>query len=529
MARNTWTGQTLAGRYLIDDLVGHGGMSSVYKANDANLKRVVAVKLIHQHLTGDADFLRRFESEAEAVAQLRHSNIIQVFDFSQDEGQYFMIMEFVPGESLQERLVRLNDAGRRLTPDEVVKIAAGVCDAVEYAHKRGTIHRDVKPANILLSVQGEAILTDFGLAKLAGGTQHTAAGAVMGTALYMSPEQIRGEQVDHRTDVYALGVTLFEMLSGRPPYVADSAMTVLMMHLNDPLPDLREISTDAPPDLIAIVEKALAKDPGGRYSTAAEMASAIRSAGVAAASAATPAPPPDATMVARPGDAAAAPPPPPDATAVHRPEPGASPTGGASAAPPPPPIPPVAEDAGDRSGGLPPWFFAVGAAAAVAVVIVVLLIAGVFGGGGDENGGIVAGDTDTPTPTATVPGETEAPGETGAPTDAPTPVPTFELFAQINDITLSGGNYVIDYETIGYQPVPPGPGMHVHFFYDTVPPEEAGVPGNGPWDLYFGPSPYSGFAQADKPLAATEMCALVAREDHSVYADSGNCWPLPDA
>ncbi|MFQ5473632.1 MAG: serine/threonine-protein kinase, partial [Dehalococcoidia bacterium] len=158
----------------------------------------MAVKLIHPHLTGDADFLRRFEAEAEAVAQLRHSNIIRVFDFSQEDGQYYMIMEFVPGESLQDRLKRLNASGRTLSSDEIVAIAGGVCDAVDYAHKRGMIHRDVKPANILLSVEGQAILTDFGLAKLAGGTQHTAAGAVMGTALYMSPEQIRGEQVDHR-------------------------------------------------------------------------------------------------------------------------------------------------------------------------------------------------------------------------------------------------------------------------------------------------------------------------------------------
>lgn len=534
MARNSWTGHTLAGRYQIDDLVGHGGMSSVYKANDVNLKRIVAVKLIHPHLTGDADFLRRFEAEAEAVAQLRHSNIIRVFDFSQEDGQYYMIMEFVPGESLQDRLKRLNASGRTLSSDEIVAIAGGVCDAVDYAHKRGMIHRDVKPANILLSVEGQAILTDFGLAKLAGGTQHTAAGAVMGTALYMSPEQIRGEQVDHRTDIYALGVTLFEMLSGKPPYAADSAMTVLMMHLNDPLPDLREIVPNASPALVKIVEKSLAKNPDDRYSSAADMAAALRSLDDDAATPQTGASAPDVTMVAQSGGAPAGPPPSsPDATLVHRPEQPAQSQPPAAAAPPPPPVPPMAEDAGDRSGGLPPWLFAVAGVAVVAVVVVALLAAGVFSGDDDGNMGIVAGDTDTPTPTptatATTAGETEAPidAATGAPTDTPTPVPTSGFFAQIKSITLEGDSYIVEYETLGYDEVLPG--MHVHFFFNTVPPEEAGVPGSGPWELYGGPSPFTGYTLDDRPESATEMCALAARADHSVYADSGNCGPLPDA
>ena len=162
----------------------------------------------------------------------------------------------------------------------------------------------------------------------------------------------------------------------------------------------------------------------------------------------------------------------------------------------------------------------------VAGVIVLMLVAGVFGGDDEENG-IVAGDSDTPTPTPTltVPGETEAP--TDVLTDAPTPIPTLELFAQINGITLSGGNYVVDYETIGYEEVLPG--MHIHFFFDTVAPEEAGLPGDGPWQIYGGPNPFTGYSPEDRSPAATEMCSLVAREDHSVYADSGNCSPLPDA
>ena len=522
-----WTGKTLAGRYRIDDLVGHGGMSSVYKATDANLKRVVAVKVIHPHLTGDAEFLRRFETEAEAVAQLRHSNIIQVFDFSHEEGAYYMVMEFVAGESLQERLKRLSDSGRRLSIDEVVKIAAAVCDGAEYAHKRGMIHRDIKPANIMLSVQGDAILADFGLAKIAGTTQHTAAGAVMGTALYMSPEQIRGEQVDARTDLYALGVTLFEMLGGRPPYTADSAMTVLMMHLNDPLPDVRELNPDVPDALVAVVEKALAKDPNGRYATAADMAAALRAAASEPAPAVAAAPPPiDATVVARPEDAAgAAPPPPPEATAVHRPEPETpSPAGGSAS--PPPPVPPVAERHGDGVGGFPPWSFAVAGIAIVSFIAVVLLAAGVFTSGDDDIPVVFGTPTATPEPGATTPANGDA-EPTDAVTEAPTPTPLPEPFVRINEISLSGSTYIVEYETAGFTEAVNS--MHVHFFFDTVPPEEAGHPEDGPWFVWYGPRPFDGYTTDDRPEGATQMCALSANADHSIILNTGNCVPLPDA
>lgn len=520
---NSWTGNTLSGRYQVEDLVGHGGMSSVYRATDSNLKRVVAVKLIHPHLTGDAEFLRRFETEAESVAQLRHSNIIQVFDFNHEDGYYYMVMEFVAGESLQQRLQRLSDAGRRLSTDEVVKIATSVCDAMAYAHKKGMVHRDVKPANIMLSVQGDAILTDFGLARIAGTTQHTAAGAVLGTALYMSPEQIRGEQVDHRTDIYAMGVTLFEMLGGRPPFTADSAMTVLMMHLNDPLPDLRELNPDVPPALAAVVEKALAKDPAGRYTSAEEMAAALREAQDAQAAPAVP--PPDATMVAGAGAAAAAappPPPPPDATAAHSPDP--IPAVGAGSTPPPSSPPPAAEDAG--GAGIPPWAFAIAGVGLVSLVGMALLAAGVFGGSDDLGEGIVVGtSTSTPAPTPT---EGAADPTDVEPTEAaPTPTPLPDLYAQINDISLAGQTYVVEYETFGYTETLPG--MHVHFYFDTVPESEAGVPGDGPWALWGGPRPFTEYEIIHRPEGATEMCARVAYEDHSIIFDSGNCYPLPDA
>ena len=276
MSRQSWIGQKVGGRYQIEELLGRGGMSEVYKATDPNLKRVVAVKMIHAHLSGDPEFVWRFETEAAAVAQLRHPNIIQVYDFDNEDGNYYMVLEFVPGETLKERLTRLNQQGRLLSTKDIIHIGASVCDAADYAHKRGMIHRDLKPANVMLNVLGEAILMDFGITKIVGEKHHTATGAVIGTALYMAPEQIRGEHPDHRADIYSMGVMLFEMASGRPPFDADSAMTVMMMHLNDPLPDLRDLNPKTPEVLKGIIEKALSKDPNDRYQSAADMGLALR-------------------------------------------------------------------------------------------------------------------------------------------------------------------------------------------------------------------------------------------------------------
>ncbi len=246
------------------------------KANDPNLHRAVAIKVIHPHLSNNPEFFRRFEEEATAVAQLRHPNIVQVYDFSQDEDLYYMVMEFVMGETLQTRLKRLNESKRRLSIKEAISFTTEICEAAFYAHQRGMIHRDIKPANIMLDVNGRAILMDFGIARLVDASQHTATGTVLGTAMYMSPEQIQGLQIDARADIYSIGITLFEMLSGKPPFEADSAMTLMMMQLNDPVPNLQEIHADTPPDLVAITNKALAKNRNERYQSASVMAKALR-------------------------------------------------------------------------------------------------------------------------------------------------------------------------------------------------------------------------------------------------------------
>ncbi len=595
MSAQSWIGQTLGGRYEILELLGQGGMSAVYKANDPNLRRMVAVKLIHPHLSSNPEFVRRFEEEAAAVASLRHPNIIQVYDFNHDDDTYYIVFEFIPGESLQAQLKRLNNNNRLMPYSQTVNIAGSVSDALDYAHSRGMIHRDIKPANVMLNVHGQAILMDFGVVKIVGGDTHTATGAVVGTARYMSPEQIRGEKVDTRSDIYSLGVTIFEMVGARPPFQADSALTVMMMHVNDPVPDLRQIRPDVPDDLVTIINKSLAKDRGERYQTAAELASDLRSASlkppedksafvvppaaVAASQLATkpesPAPsiqgvPTPVSTGSRPASAV-----PPAAASSS------SAYSGQSAAFSSPAIPAGSQSKSGRNNSL---IFG-GIAAVVLIFICIIGAAIIFGSGllsrgeSDDIGatqtavvaaiqtqeageteiaGIVETATATPTveeitveasPTATSIA-TETPAVAATPTVAATetaaatptathtppspepsptePVPTVPAGPQIliNSINSDGTNYIVDYTPIGYEPALPG--VHIHFFWNTVPPQNAGVgPTQESWILYGGPNPFTQYRVSDRPAGATQMCALVANPDHTIQLNTGNCLNLP--
>jgi serine/threonine protein kinase len=269
-------GKKIGGRYEIDLLLGQGGMSEVYRAYDPNLRRKVAIKLIHSYLATDPKFINRFKEEAAAVARLRHSNIVQVYDFDFDGQNYYMVMEYLEGDTLQFRLKRQNSERRYLPLSEAVKTCIQLCDAVGYAHSHNLIHRDIKPANVIIDLTGHAILMDFGIVKIIGGDYHTATGASVGTATYMSPEQIRGERVDMRTDIYSLGVTLYEMLSGKPPFQGDSAFSLMMTVLNSPLPDLGSYRKDIPADLQQIVEKSMSKTITERYQSMEEMAAALQ-------------------------------------------------------------------------------------------------------------------------------------------------------------------------------------------------------------------------------------------------------------
>jgi serine/threonine-protein kinase len=425
MSQESWIGRTLGGRYRIDALLGQGGMSAVYRGTDPNLRRTVAIKLIHAHLTDDPDFVRRFEAEAAAVAQLRHPNLIQVYDFNHDGGTYFMVLEFVPGESLHARLARLAAAHQTLPVDQILSIGIDIAEAMDYAHQRGMIHRDIKPANIMLNPQGQAVLMDFGIAKIVGGAVQTAAGTVMGTAQYISPEQVRGQRPSARSDVYSLGVTLFQMAAGRPPFDGDSAMTIMLKHVNEPVPDLTQLKPGLPPDLVAIIQRALAKDPERRLPSGAELAAALRRVQARLKGGA-------ATMLETV--------PVQPTAAATRLEAAAPPAAGATVPPPvftPPPAPPpaaapaVAPAAARRK--VPVWLL-VGVPLLAIVCLGAVIVTGLTllngGGEGTQATATVAQVAQAPTatappaPTDTPPEPTEAP-----PTAEPTTTPAFDAAA----------------------------------------------------------------------------------------------------
>ncbi|MFH0915770.1 MAG: tetratricopeptide repeat protein [bacterium] len=283
------------GRYQVTALVGRGGMAAVYKALDPVLDRAVAIKVMHTHLAADPTFIGRFRHEAQAVAALRHPNIVKVFDFGSEAEVYYMVMEFIDGPTLAALLESragekiaptgsgpgaIDSAGRvgGLYPSEILRIFKPLCSAIDYATTRGMVHRDIKPANILLTQDGEPILTDYGIAKIMGATSYTVSGVVMGSAHYMSPEQVQGFPMDHRTDIYSLGVVLFEALAGRVPFDADTTASILAQHISAPVPAAQSINPSLPSEVQAVLERALAKAPENRYQRAWEMAASLQAA-----------------------------------------------------------------------------------------------------------------------------------------------------------------------------------------------------------------------------------------------------------
>lgn len=545
MNQPTWIGRTLSGRYKIEALLGQGGMSAVYKAMDPNLKRVVAIKLIHPHLSTDPSFVMRFESEASAVASLRHANIVQVYDFNNDSGVYYMVLEFIPGETLQDRMSRLSESGRTLSIQDALKFTINICDAVGYAHQRGMVHRDIKPANIMLDVQGQGILMDFGIVKILGGDSHTSTGAVVGTARYMSPEIIRGEVADHRSDIYSLGVTLYEMLSGRPPFMADSAMTLMMMHLNDPVPNVRDFRGDIPPEIVEILEKCLAKDRNDRYLSAAELAADLRRALAYMGGQVTSVRPkeaaksqPAATIVE--SQPLAQPVSPPVSQTVVEPapvtrnQPQPSPVASSVSYPSTPSTSstPAAKPAVSRRTMLA---IGGGLAGLLCIGVVFALGSRMLANLGTQPTSeptqtvALATDTSAATEAAVVlasetPAFTETPAETATPDVTSTPEGPYVV---ITDIQVQGNLYAVDYIVNNF---PEEQNLHVHMFFDTVPPEQAGSPASGPWELtygVYGDPPFTQYGIANRPAGATQMCSLVANPNHSVILGTGNCVDLP--
>lgn len=268
---------SMLGKYQLVARVGRGGMARVYKAYQASLDRHVAVKILHGHLAEDPDFIDRFEREATAVARLRHPNIVQVYDYANQEDLYYIVMEFVEGPTLKaeisERRKRLAELEPELfSYEEIIRIFVNLSDAIDYAHSRGMIHRDLKPGNIMFTAEGQILLTDFGLARMVYAKRQTRTGALSGTPAYMSPEQVQGGHVDQRSDIYSLGVILYELFSGRVPFTADTPYAIMTKHVTDEVPSIRETNPDFPIEVETVILRSLSKDPDSRYQSANEFA-----------------------------------------------------------------------------------------------------------------------------------------------------------------------------------------------------------------------------------------------------------------
>ena len=268
---DTLIGQTI-GPYKITERVGEGGMAVVYKGYQQSLNRYVAIKILRVELAQDEQFVARFRQEALAVAGLSHPNILHVYDAGMAFGMYYIVMAYVEGGSLRDLITQ-----GALETDYAVSIAMQLADALDHAHRQGLVHRDVKPNNVLINRDGRPLLTDFGIAKALGESKGlTRTGTAIGTPEYMAPEQIQGQQVDGRTDIYALGIVLYEMLVGWAPFSSTTPVAALYKQVNEPPPPLRQANINVPAWLDAVVNKALAKRPQDRYQHAGEFADALR-------------------------------------------------------------------------------------------------------------------------------------------------------------------------------------------------------------------------------------------------------------
>ncbi len=273
----TFVGKTL-GKYRVVARLGRGGMAEVYKAYQPGLDRYVGIKVLHGHLTDDKDFVSRFEREALATGKLRHPNIVQAVDFDREGETYFLAMEFIDGPTLKDEMKARKIEGKPFTLSEVARIFTALCSAIDYAHRRGMVHRDIKPANVMINQEGQVVLTDFGIARIIDGTQFTQTGGLSGTPAYMSPEQGQGERGDERSDIYALGVMLYEMVTGMVPYEGDTPFAVIMKHISEPLPIPTAVNPSLPERVERVVLKAMSKSPNDRYQSAGELAQALREA-----------------------------------------------------------------------------------------------------------------------------------------------------------------------------------------------------------------------------------------------------------
>jgi serine/threonine-protein kinase len=357
-------GDVLGGRYRLVELLGQGGMATIYRATDAQLGREVAVKVLHPQYGRDPDFVARFKQEAQAAASLSHPNIVGVYDFGTDADGPYIVMELVDGEDVATLLARNGP----LPPRQAARLAAEVAHALAAAHGRGIVHRDVKPGNILVSSDGRVKVADFGIARAWADARLTLPGVTLGSVHYFSPEQALGEQATEKSDIYSLGIVLYELLTGRRPWEGDNAAAVAMARISAPPPLVSDVRPNVPPVLEAIDRKALSPDPAARYPTADAMADALEAfldegaprpgaAGIAAAAA-----------VGAAAGATAARPYPADAYAGT----------------PPPPPPVDLDDDADEPARTSPWVWVAGLLGLAILVIVGFLVFRLLSADGPE-------------------------------------------------------------------------------------------------------------------------------------------------
>jgi serine/threonine protein kinase len=270
-------GKTL-GKYRIVARLGRGGMAEVYKAYQSGLDRYVAIKVMLAHLSRDPEFVQRFQREALATGKLTHPHIVQALDFDSDSGMYFMVMQFINGPTLGTEIRARQEQGQSFSMAEIGRIALDLGDALDYAHTRKMVHRDLKPANIMINEAGQVLITDFGVARMLEGTQYTATGTMTGTPTYMSPEQGQGQRVDHRSDLYTLGIILYELATGRVPYEAETPIALVIKHISAPLPPPDQFNSEIAEPMAQVLIKATAKQPDDRYQTGLALAQAWREA-----------------------------------------------------------------------------------------------------------------------------------------------------------------------------------------------------------------------------------------------------------